>query len=108
MAFLRFPAKTGSKGATPTTQAPRTIPRAVPKPVARPAPGPTTVTEGSKQRTGGLGTVRVGRQYTILGTIFAVLFAAAAFTVFKDNREATYGTIYVSTAAQMRTVPRPP
>src|SRR6266496_4784219 len=102
MAFLRFPAKTGSKGATPTTQAPRAIPRAVPKPVARPAPGPTTVTEGSKQRMVGLGTARVGRQYTILGAIFAVLFAAAAFTVFKDNREATYGTIYVSTAAQMR------
>src|SRR5438034_1413670 len=101
MAFLRFPAKAGTKGATPTTQAPRAIPRAVPKPVAKPA-GPTTVIEGPKRRVAGPGTARVGRQYTILGAMFAVLFAAAAFIVFKDNREATYGTIYVSTAAQMR------
>src|SRR6266704_1864975 len=103
MAFLRFPAKTGAKkDGTPTTQAPRAIPRAVPKPATRSAPGPTTVIEGPKQRMAGLGTVRVGRQYTILGATFAVLFAAAAFIVFKDNREATYGTIYVSTSAQMR------
>src|SRR5437870_12206863 len=84
------------------TQAPRAIPRAVPKPLARPAPGPTTVIEGPKQRMVGLGTVRVGRQYTILGAIFAVLFVAAAYIVFQDNREATYGTVYVSTSAQMR------
>jgi len=69
--------------------------------VAKPA-GPTTVVEGPKRRVAGLGTARVGRQYTILGAVFAVLFVAAAFIVFKDNREATYGTIYVSTAAQMR------
>jgi twitching motility protein PilJ len=50
----------------------------------------------------GLGTMRVGQQYTILGAIFAVLFAAAAVIVFKDNREATYGTVYVTTSAQMR------
>src|SRR6266571_3126535 len=103
MAFLRFPAKTGTKkDATPATQAPRAIPRAVPKPVARTAPGPTTVIQGPKRSMAGLGTVRVGRQYTILGAIFAVLFGATAFIVFKDNREATYGTIYVSTSAQMR------
>ena len=103
MAFLRFPSKTGTKkDAMSATQAPRTIPRAVPKPVAKPAPGPTTVIEGPKRRMIGVGTARVGRQYTILGVIFAVLFAAAAFIVFKDNREATYGTIYVSTSAQMR------
>jgi twitching motility protein PilJ len=69
--------------------------------VAKPA-GPTTVVEGPKRRVAALGTARVGRQYTILGAVFAVLFVAAAFIVFKDNREATYGTIYVSTAAQMR------
>src|SRR5437660_2186960 len=84
------------------TQAPRTIPRAVPKPVAKPAPGPTTVIEGPKRPMLVLGTARVGRQYTILGVIFAVLFAIASYIVFKDNREATYGTIYVSTSAQMR------
>jgi twitching motility protein PilJ len=103
MAFLRFPTKTDTKkGATPAAQAPRAVPRAVPKAVARSAPGPTTVAEGPKQRMIGLGTVRVGRQYTILGAVFVALFAAAAFIVFKDNREATYGTIYVSTSAQMR------
>src|SRR5258707_8477270 len=102
MAFLRFPAKTGTKDGTPTTQAPRAIPRAVPKPATRSAPGPTTVIEGPKQRMAGLGTVRVGRQYTVLGATFAVLFVASAVVVFIDNREATYGTIYVSTAAQMR------
>src|SRR5258707_6656855 len=103
MAFLRFPTKTvAKKDATLATQAPRAIPRAVPKAVAKPAPGPTTVIEGPKGRMIGLGTVRVGRQYTALGVLFAVLFAAAAFIVFKDNREATYGTIYVSTSAQMR------
>jgi len=103
MAFLRFPTKAGTKkDGTPVTQAPRAIPRAVPKPVAKQAPGPTTVIEGPKQRMVGLGTVRVGRQYTILGAIFAVLFVAAAYIVFTDNREATYGTIYVSTSAQMR------
>ena len=103
MAFLRFPAKTGAKkDGTPTTQAPRAIPRAVPKPATRSAPGPTTVIEGPKQRMAGLGTVRVGRQYTILGVTFAVLFFAAAYIVFKDNREATNGTVYVSTSAQMR------
>src|SRR6266852_5803843 len=103
MAFLRFPTKTvAKKDATLAPQAPRAIPRAVPKAVAKPAPGPTTVIEGPKRRMVGLGTVRVGRQYTVLGALFAVLFAAAAFIVFKDNREATYGTVYISTAAQMR------
>ena len=103
MAFFRLPAKMGTKkDAIPAPQAPRAVPRPVPKPVAKAAPGPTTVIEGPKRRMFGLGTVRVGRQYTVLGALFAVLFVAAAFIVFKDNREATYGTIYVSTSAQMR------
>jgi twitching motility protein PilJ len=50
----------------------------------------------------GLGTVRVGQQYTFLGATFAVLFVASTVVVFIDNREATYGTTYISTAAQMR------
>ncbi|HEX4798407.1 MAG TPA: type IV pili methyl-accepting chemotaxis transducer N-terminal domain-containing protein, partial [Burkholderiales bacterium] len=61
-----------------------------------------TVAEGPKRWMLGLGAVRVGRQYTVLGVTFAALFAASAVVVFIDNREATYGTIYVSTAAQMR------
>src|SRR5438046_5010573 len=91
MAFLRFPAKAGTKGATPTTQAPRAIPRAVPRPVARPAPGPRTVIEGPKQRVAGLGTVRVGRQYTNLGAIFSVLFLARAIVLVHENSQETFG-----------------
>ena len=110
MAFLRLPTKTESKRSiAPAPQAPKPLPKAAPRPAAVPvkpavrgAPGPTTVAEGPKRRMLGLGTVRVGRQYTILGATFAVLFVASAVVVFIDNREATYGTIYVSTAAQMR------
>jgi len=103
MAFLKLPVKAGTKReAAPAPQAPRVVPRAVPKAVGKPAPGPTTVVEGPKRRMIGLGTIRVGQQYTILGAIFAVLFVAASVVVFNDNRDATYGTIYISTAAQMR------
>ena len=110
MAFLRLPTKTESKRSiAPAPQAPKPLPKAAPRPAAVPvkpavrgAPGPTTVAEGPKRRMLGLGTVRVGRQYTVLGATFAVLFVASAVVVFIDNREATYGTIYVSTAAQMR------
>ena len=100
MAFLRLPTKRDALPATPT---PKVVPKGAPRVVPnRPAPGPTTVAEGPKRRMPGLGTMRVGQQYTILGAIFAVLFAAAAVIVFKDNREATNGTVYVSTSAQMR------
>ena len=106
MAFLRLPTKTAmatKKGAAPAPQAPRPVPKAVPKALIKPVPpGPTTVVEGPKRRLMGLGGIRVGQQYVILGVLFAVLFVAAAVVVFKDNREATYGTIYVSTSAQMR------
>jgi twitching motility protein PilJ len=106
MAFLRLPTKTAmatKKGAAPAPQAPRAVPKAVPKALIKPVPpGPTTVVEGPKRRLMGLGGIRVGQQYVILGALFVVLFVAAAVVVFKDNREATYGTIYVSTSAQMR------
>ncbi|TMG77840.1 MAG: methyl-accepting chemotaxis protein [Betaproteobacteria bacterium] len=125
MAFLRLPTKTESKRSiAPAPQQPKggflklpgeaetrrdASPKAAPRPAAVPArpairsaPGPATVAEGPKRRVLGLGAVRVGRQYTVLGATFAVLFAASAVVVFIDNREATYGTIYVSTAAQMR------
>ncbi len=100
MAFLRLPTK---RDALPATPAPKVVPKGTPRVVPnRPAPGPTTVAEGPRRRMLGLGTMRVGQQYTILGALFAVLFIAAAVIVFKDNREATYGTVYVSTSAQMR------
>jgi twitching motility protein PilJ len=105
MAFLRLPTKTvpvTKRGAAPAPQPPRAVPKAIPKAFIKPVPGPTTVAEGPKRRVMGVGTVRVGRQYTFLGALFAVLFAAAAIVVFKDNREATYGTVYVSTSLQMR------
>src|SRR5262249_53680795 len=96
MAFLRLPTKTAmatKKGAVPAPQAPRAVPKAVPKALIKPVPpGPTTVVEGPKRRLMGLGGIRVGQQYVALGAIFVVLFVAAAYFVFKDNREATYGT----------------
>jgi len=105
MAFLRLPTKTAmvnKKAAAPAAPAPRAIPKAVPKALLKPVPGPTTVVEGPKRRLIGLGSMRVGQQYIILGVVFAVLFAAAAIVVFKDNREAAYGTVYVATSGQMR------
>ena len=106
MAFLRLPSKTATvttKAGAPAGQGPRAVPKAVPKALLKPIqPGPTTVAEGPKRRVVGVGAIRVGQQYTILGVVFAMLFAAAAVVVFKDNREATYGTVYVSTSAQMR------
>src|SRR5215510_8943591 len=106
MAFLRLPTKTppvAKKAAAPAPQAPRPVPKAVPKALIKPVtPGPTTVAEGPKRRLIGVGSVRVGTQYTILGVIFAVLFVLAAAVVFKDNREAAYGTVYVATSGQMR------
>jgi twitching motility protein PilJ len=81
----------------------KAAPWAVPKaPPPGRTPGPTTVMEGPKRRLLGFGALRVGQQYAILGSIFGVLFIAAAVIVFIDNRAATYGTIYVSTSAQMR------
>src|SRR5882724_7734885 len=106
MAFLRLPTQTATvtkKVGAPVGQGPRPVPKAVPKALIKPVqPGPTTVAEGPKRRLVGMGSVRVGQQYTILGVIFAVLFAAAAVVVYKDNRDAAYGTVYVATSGQMR------
>jgi twitching motility protein PilJ len=105
MAFLRLPTKTAmasKKAAAPAPQAPRAVPKAVPKALIKPVPGPTTVAEGPKRRVAGVGGFRVGQLYAGLGLAFAVLFVFAAIVVFNDNRDATYGTVYVSTSAQMR------
>ncbi|MGB5080561.1 MAG: methyl-accepting chemotaxis protein [Burkholderiales bacterium] len=103
MAFLNLPKKTVSdRSVAAAPQAPRVAARVVARVAAQPAPGPKTVAEGPKRPVLGVGAARVGTQYTILGMIFVVLFVAAAFYVFKDNRDATYGTIYLSTSAQMR------
>ena len=103
MAFLNLRKKTVSDRALPQRRRrpgwpPGSVPRSWPSPPPVPRPSP----KDPKRRVLGVGTARVGTQYTILGAIFAVLFIAAAFYVFKDNREATYGTVYVSTSAQMR------
>src|SRR3989442_14611116 len=110
MAFLRLPTKTESKRSiAPAPQAPKPLPKAAPRPAAVPvkpavrgAPGPTTVAEGPKRRKPGLGTGPVGPPYTILGASLSVLFVASAGVVVIDNREANFGTIYVSSAAAMR------
>src|SRR5438105_4568830 len=86
--------------------APKAAP--APKPMPKPAasakvqPGPATVSDGPKRSIMLLGGMRVGRQYTVLGVLFAAVFLAAAVMVVLDNRAATYGTVYVSTSTQMR------
>src|SRR5205807_2294323 len=78
-------------------------PKAAParRPMPRPAasakvqPGPATVSDGPKRSIMLLGGMRVGRQYTVLGVLFAAVFLAAAVMVVLDNRAATYGTVYV-------------
>src|SRR6266702_1351999 len=107
---FKLPSSLGSKKAAALApQPPKVVPKVAPKPMAapnRPAPGkapvPTTVMEGPKRAMLGRGSVRVGRRYTILGAIFAILFVVAAGILFIDHRAATYGTAYVSTSAQMR------
>jgi len=85
------------KSAAPVTQAPKVAPK-----VASKVAGQTTIVEGPKRSVPLIGTLRVGRQYTVLGILFAILFVAAAVIVVKDNRDATYGTIYISTSTQVR------
>jgi len=100
MAFLRFPKAEPRRRRLLRRH--REQSSAVPKPVARPAGRQPS----SKGRSGGwpVSEGRVGSS-THFGAIFAVVFVATAFIVFKDNREATYGTIYVSTAAQCACCP---
>jgi len=89
MAFLRLPTKTATvttKIGAPGAPGPRAVPKAVPKALLKPIqPGPTTVAEGPKRRVVGVGAIRVGQQYTILGVVFVVLFAASAIVVFKGQ-----------------------
>jgi twitching motility protein PilJ len=110
MAFrlLNIGSKKNPAAAAAMTAAPAPRPAAAPKPApkaaagAKAGPGPTTVSDGPRRALLGLGGMRVGRQYTILGALFAVVFVAAAVVVIIDNRGATYGTVYVSTSTQMR------
>lgn len=82
--------------------APKQLKPAGAKPAGKDAPGPTTMIESQRRALPLLGRLRVGQQYTILGALFAALFVAAAVMVVIDNRQATYGTVYVSTSTQMR------
>ncbi len=101
---IKLPMGVQSKtSVTPPPQAARAVPKAVQGRAAPAgAPGPATISEGPKRSLFGFGRLRVGQQYTILGGLFGILFIAAAIIVFKDNRDATNGTIYISTSAQMR------
>ena len=71
--------------------------------------GATTVMENAKQevlRSGAplplIGKMAVSRQYQILGTIILACLVVTAAVVFVDVRMATNGTVYVSSAGQMR------
>lgn len=108
MAF-RLPMLGKKKDAAPAPQVAKGAPKVTPKivsnrpaPQAAPVPGPTTVIEGPRRSLFGLGRLRVGQQYAFLGAIFGILLVIAGILVFIDNRAATYGTIYVSTSADMR------
>src|SRR3954470_24775568 len=96
--------KPAASAMTAAAAKPAPAPKAVPKPAgsAKAAAGPTTVSDGSRRALPFLGGMRVGRQYTILGALFAAVFLAAAVMVVLDNRSATYGTVYVATSTQMR------
>ncbi|MGB7540798.1 MAG: methyl-accepting chemotaxis protein [Burkholderiales bacterium] len=95
---MAFKLPGSKKSAAPVPQATKVAPKAAPKVV----PGHTTIVEGPKRSVPLLGALRVGRQYTILGVLFVILFVAATIIVVIDNRAATYGTIYVSTSTQVR------
>lgn len=49
-----------------------------------------------------IGAMPVGRQLLLTVTLLVLLGAAAAYVAIADNRNATYGTIYVSTAGELR------
>ena len=49
-----------------------------------------------------LGKWSIAAQYGVLGMVLLALLAVASVIVVIDTRVATYGTIYVSTAAEMR------
>jgi len=85
------------KSAAPVAQGSKVASKAAPK-----VAGQATIVEGPKRSVPLIGALRVGRQYTLLGILFAILFVAAAAIVVKDNRDATYGTIFVSTSTQVR------
>ena len=49
-----------------------------------------------------IGDLPVSRQYLVLGAMLMTLLVLAAVTVVSDNRQATFGTVYLSTSANMR------
>jgi len=49
-----------------------------------------------------IGALPVTRQYIVLGIVLLVLVAIAGLFVVRDYGEASYGTAYVSTSADLR------
>ena len=49
-----------------------------------------------------IGRMPVSRQYLILGTLLVALLILFGVTVVTDNRQSSYGTVYLSTSANMR------
>ena len=49
-----------------------------------------------------IGKMAIGRQLLVLVGLLTVLGGAAAYVAFNDNRTATYGTIYLSGAGELR------
>ena len=49
-----------------------------------------------------IGRLPVSRQYVILGALLVALLVLFGITVVTDNRQSSYGTVYLSTSANMR------
>ena len=49
-----------------------------------------------------IGKLTIGQQLLVLVALLTVLGGVAAYVAFKDNRTATYGTIYLSSAGELR------
>ena len=68
--------------------------------VARPAANPGTPQDVARLPL--IGKMAIGRQLLVLVGLLTVLGGAAAYVAFNDNRTATYGTIYLSGAGELR------
>ena len=76
------------------------------KPAGVKAPAPGGGSEqgqaSSAQRMPFVGALSVGGQLSVFAAILAVMGAIAGYVAYTDNRIATYGTIYISGAGDLR------
>ncbi len=66
------------------------------------AVAPPGVAPGGPARLPLIGTLAIGRQLMVLVALMVVLGGIAGYVAITDNRSATYGTIYISGAGELR------